>query len=40
VAAAVDAGLDGDEAEATFRSGFTAGLFRPVILEALGKSSA
>jgi hypothetical protein len=40
VAAAVAADLDGDEAEATFRSGFTAGLFRPVILEALGRSSA
>jgi hypothetical protein len=40
VAAAVDAGLDGDEAEATFQSGFTAGLFRPVIFEALGRSSA
>jgi putative DNA primase/helicase len=35
VAAAIDVGLDGEEAEATFRSGFTAGLFRPVILEAL-----
>jgi Bifunctional DNA primase/polymerase, N-terminal len=32
IAAAVEAGLDGDEAEATFRSGFTAGLFRPVVL--------
>jgi hypothetical protein len=40
VDAAVAAGLDGDEAEATFRNGFTAGLFRPVILEALGRSSA
>jgi hypothetical protein len=35
VAAAVAAGLDGEEAETTFRSGFTAGLFRPVSLEAL-----
>jgi Bifunctional DNA primase/polymerase, N-terminal len=35
IAAAIQAGLGGDEAEATFRSGFTAGLFRPVSLEAL-----
>jgi Bifunctional DNA primase/polymerase, N-terminal len=40
IAAAIQAGLDGEEAEATFRSGFTAGMFRPVILEALGRSSA
>jgi Bifunctional DNA primase/polymerase, N-terminal len=33
VAAAVEAGLDVEEAERTFRSGFTAGLFRPVSLE-------
>jgi Bifunctional DNA primase/polymerase, N-terminal len=40
VAAAIEAGLGPEEAEATFRSGFTAGLFRPVSLEALGRSSA
>ena len=33
VAAAIEAGLDAEEAEATFRSGFTAGLFRPISLE-------
>jgi len=33
IAAAIEAGLDVDEAERTFRSGFTAGLFRPVSLE-------
>jgi hypothetical protein len=34
VAAAVAAGLDAEEAAATFRSGFDAGLLRPVRLEA------
>jgi hypothetical protein len=33
VAAARAAGLDADEAERTFRSGFAAGLLRPVVLE-------
>jgi Bifunctional DNA primase/polymerase, N-terminal len=33
VAAALEAGLGAEEAERTFRSGFSAGLFRPVLLE-------
>jgi hypothetical protein len=33
IAAALEAGLDADEAQRTFRSGFTAGLFRPILLE-------
>jgi Bifunctional DNA primase/polymerase, N-terminal len=33
VAAALRAGLEVEEAERTFRSGFTAGRFRPVLLE-------
>jgi hypothetical protein len=33
IAAALEAGLGVDEAERTFRSGFSAGLFRPVVLE-------
>jgi hypothetical protein len=40
VAAALEAGLAPDEAEKTFRSGFTAGLFRPAVLRALERSSA
>jgi hypothetical protein len=33
IAAALEAGLGPDEAQRTFRSGFTAGLFRPILLE-------
>jgi Bifunctional DNA primase/polymerase, N-terminal len=40
VAAALAAGLAPDEAEKTFRSGFTAGLFRPAVLRAQERFSA
>jgi Bifunctional DNA primase/polymerase, N-terminal len=33
VAAALAAGLEADEAEKTFRSGFTAGMFRPAVVQ-------
>jgi hypothetical protein len=40
VAAALAAGLEAEEAEKTFRSGFTAGMFRPAVLRAQERSSA